>query len=193
MTRRSRKRMHGPMPEDLIQKHFWIVDRFVAAYSAPGLGRLADLRAAGVLGLVEAARRYNRRRRTAFSTYAWNWVKGCILSELRRGHVVPVPEHMARRACKEGTPIRGVVRFLHGDIPVAGEQEPTSARAMQRRAVRQALDALHDPWQRAVIERTLAGQPIRQIAKGLKLTHRRVEELITEAQTILAGEVEWKT
>lgn len=191
MTRRSRKRMHGPMPEDLIRSHFWIVDRFAAAYRAPG--RTADLHAAGVLGLVEAARRYRRKRGTAFSTYAWNWVKGCMLSELRRGHVVPVPEHMARRACKDGTPIRGVVRFGATVVPVDGDQEQTSERAMQRRALRLVLDALQNPEHRAVIDRTLGGQSVRQIAKGLKLTHRRVEELITEAQTILAGEVEWKT
>lgn len=183
--------MHGPMPDDLIQSHLWIVERFAAAYYC--LAPSADLRAAGTLGLVEAARRYKRKRGTAFSTYAWNWVKGCILSEMRRNHVVPVPEHLARAACRDGAPIRGVTRFVEPAVPVDGEQERSSSRAMQLRSLRDVLHALENPEQRAIVDRTLAGQTVAQIAKGLKLTHKRVEELLCEAQTLLAGAVKWKT
>lgn len=191
--------MHGLPPNALVEKHLWIVDRFAATYAkkAPH----ADLKAAGRLGLCEAAQRFRPRKGAAFSTYAWNWVKGHILSELRRSHVVPVPEHTARAANKRGASIRGVVKFMGGDkafdLPdpeperdSAHQLEKSVDRSMQRRAVHYAIEALEDPAHRHVINRTLAGRSVEQIAKGMGLSASAVDELIEQAQTLLAGMLE---
>lgn len=186
--------MHGLPPNALVEKHLWIVDRFAATYAkaAPH----ADLKAAGALGLVEAAQRFRPRKGAAFSTYAWNWVKGHVLSELRRAHVVPVPEHTARAAHKRGASIRGVVKFLSAggymDLP---ELEPESCGAaltersvdgsMRRRAIHEAVERLR-PVHRHVVNRTLAGRTAEQIAKGMQLPVSRVDALIDEAREELS-------
>lgn len=180
--------MHGLTPDALVEKHLWIVDRFAATYAkkAPN----ADLKAAGALGLCEAARRFKPRKGATFSTYAWNWVKGHVLSELRRAHVVPVPEHTARAASKRGEPIHGVVVFRPdgaareiGALPdTGGEQETAADRAMRRRAIHMAIGQLENATHRHVINRTLAGRTPKQIALGLGLTEARVEELLEQAR-----------
>lgn len=184
--------MHGLPPEALVEKHLWIVERFTATYckQAPH----ADLRAAGALGLCEAARRFKPRKGAAFSTYAWNWVKGHVLSELRRAHVVPVPEHMARAASKRGEPVHGVVVFrpdgLVRETGVAVEdhdaQEGAADRGMRLRAMHEAVEALPRE-QRHVVNRTLAGRSVEQIAFGLGIAEEHVEELLEQAR----GELEW--
>lgn len=172
-------------PQALVEQHLWIVDKFASTYhaSAPQ----ADLRAAGALGLCEAARRFKPRKGAAFSTYAWNWVKGYVLSELRRAHVVPVPEHMARAANRRGEPVRGVVVFATGErlAGSTGDQEQAAESAMRSRAVHYAVEQLA-PDLRHVINRTLAGRSVEQIAKGLRCTQTRVRELLEQAQAQLA-------
>jgi RNA polymerase sigma factor (sigma-70 family) len=185
--------MHGLPPNALVEKHLWIVDRFAAAYAKKAPPH-ADLKAAGALGLVEAAQRFRPRKGATFSTYAWNWVKGHVLSELRRAHVVPVPEHTARAANKRGEPVRGVVvyrpdgvgRELGPQPDVPGEQESAADKAMRRRAIHLAIGEL-EPAHRHVINRTLAGRTTAQIAKGMGLTEAAVEQLLEQAR----GELEW--
>jgi RNA polymerase sigma factor (sigma-70 family) len=183
--------MHGIPPQALVEKHLWIVDRFAATYqkAAPH----ADLKAAGALGLCEAARRFRPRKGAAFSTYAWNWVKGHVLSELRRAHVVPVPEHMARAATKRGEPVRGVVVFRPDGVARelsavpddADEQEGAADRGMRLRAMHQAVEAL-EPELRHVVNRTLAGRTVEQISCALGLTETRVEEMLELARVELS-------
>lgn len=88
----------------LVEAHLWIVGHFVSRYQqqAPH----ADLHAAGAHGLVEAAVRFQPQQGRKFTTYAWLWVKGYVLQEVRRSHLVVVPEHDVRRANAAGTPIR---------------------------------------------------------------------------------------
>lgn len=188
--------MHGVPPHALVEKHLWIVDRFAATYqkSAPH----ADLKAAGALGLCEAACRFKPRKGAAFSTYAWNWVKGHVLSELRRAHVVPVPEHLARAATKRGEPVKGVVVFRpdgvvretgappEPGVGIGDEQEGAADRAMRRRALHYAVEELPRE-QRHVVNRTLAGRSTQQIAFGLGIAVEHVEELLAQARE----ELEW--
>lgn len=59
------------------------------------LGSLPDyvdnenLESAGILGLVEAAGQYDPNRGTAFTTFAYQRIRGAILDELRRNCPVP--------------------------------------------------------------------------------------------------------
>jgi RNA polymerase sigma factor (sigma-70 family) len=179
--------MHGLPPNALVEKHLWIVDRFASTYAraAPN----ADLKAAGALGLVEAAQRFKPRKGVQFSTYAWNWVKGAVLSELRRCHVVPVPEHTARAAHKAGEPVRGVVVFNAPEPGESDAQEERADQAMRSRALHLAISRL-PPKQRQVISRTLAGRTIEQIARGMRLTETRVSELLAQAREELTWQID---
>jgi len=204
--------MHGLSANSLVVDHLWIVERFEAQYqqSAPH----ADLRAAGALGLVEAAQRFEPERGLRFSTYAWNWVKGHVLSELRRAHVVPVPEHTARKACKDGEPVSKVVisfehqAFLKKSSDYTGErfvasrlmalaaqtshaptQESAADRGMRLRALGDAVARLDNKMHRHVMNRTLSGRSIEQIARAMKLSEERVRLWLREAQALLAEEL----
>jgi len=175
--------MHGLPPADLIQRHQWIVEHFCARYRR--IARQADLHAAGWHGLCEAAAKFEPERGRAFSTYAWNWVKGYVLSELRRSHVVPVPEHTARKAHAAGEPVRGVVVFGVPDLAQEDEQERASDRSMRLRALRSAVRELADRDQRRVVWLVLEGDGVPAIAHALGMTQTRVAELLAEAEAEL--------
>lgn len=201
--------MHGLSVNALVVDHLWIVERFRGVYwrNAP---RGADLKAAGVLGLVEAAQRFDPARGMRFSTYAWNWVKGHMLSEIRRSHVVAVPEHTARRACKDGESVIDVVEFsgdadhqpetkerrfrgkaphLSINVEDGASQERAADRAMRLRALGEAVARLDNKMHRHVMHRTLSGRSIEQIARAMKLSEERVRLWIREAQALLAEEL----
>jgi RNA polymerase sigma factor (sigma-70 family) len=169
----------------------WIVEKFEAQYRAAAPG--ADLRAAGVLGLVEAAARFEPTRGLRFSTYAWTWVKGAVLAELRRSHVVPVAEWTARKDKRQGRPPRVMVVYgaLDEDAPESAsfepaEQEGDADREMRLRGVRDASERLEDPSHRLVIAGTLGGRTPEQIGESMGLGDERVRQLLREAQTLLA-------
>jgi RNA polymerase sigma factor (sigma-70 family) len=192
--------MHGLPQPDLVREYFWIVEKFEAQYRAAAPG--ADLRAAGALGLVEAAARFQAGRGLRFSTYAWTWVKGAVLAELRRSHVVPVAEWTARKDKRQGRPPRVSVVFgaldSDDDAPVSepAEQEGDADRAMRLRGVQEACQRLEDPSHRFVVEETLGGQTPEQIAPRMGLGDERVRQLLREAQTLLADELwdeTWET
>lgn len=57
-----------------------------------------NLESAGVLGLVEAANKFDPNRNAQFKTFAYIRVRGAILDELRRNS--PLPQHMLERVAK---------------------------------------------------------------------------------------------
>jgi len=59
---------------------------------------LENLEAAGVLGLVEAANRFEPERGTRFETFAYMRIRGAVLDELRRN--CPLPQHLLERIAK---------------------------------------------------------------------------------------------
>lgn len=185
-------RMHGLPQSALVHEYMWIVEKFAAQYRAVARG--ADLRAAGALGLVEAAARFEPKRGLRFSTYAWTWVKGAVLAELRRSHVVPVAEWTARKDKRQGRPPRVMVVFgaLDEDAPESAsfepaEQEGDADHSMRLRGVRAAAEALEDPSHRQVVAGTLAGKTPEQIGETMGLGDERVRQLLREAQSLLAA------
>jgi RNA polymerase sigma factor for flagellar operon FliA len=60
----------------------------MAAHLPSGVDR-ENLESAGVLGLVEAAHRYDASRGVAFKTFAYPRIRGAILDELRRNCPMP--------------------------------------------------------------------------------------------------------
>ncbi|MDB5312208.1 MAG: sigD 1 [Gemmataceae bacterium] len=60
----------------------------------PGID-VENLESAGVLGLVEAAAKYDPTRSAQFKTFAYLRIRGAIFDELRRNS--PLPQHMLER------------------------------------------------------------------------------------------------
>ena len=79
------KRDVQPSRDQLITEYLPYVKRIVQriAVHLPGSVEIDDLTNAGIIGLIEAAERYDPTRDNKFITYAVFRIKGAVLSELR--------------------------------------------------------------------------------------------------------------
>ena len=86
--------------DDLARSHMWLVRHIVGkvAIHLPAGVDLENLESAGMLGLVEAAWKFDTHRGIQFKTFAYTRIRGAILDELRRNCPLPQPmlEQVAR-------------------------------------------------------------------------------------------------
>ncbi len=136
---------HGWSPDDLVTEHLWLVDRLAAnaARRYPAHTDRNELWAAGVLGLVEASRRFDPNEGVPFASYASARVRGQIIDQVRS-------RDLASRRLRRI--LRVVVRaseFLAQHLGRAPTiEEIAQASGMPLEMVRSALDdltALSDP------------------------------------------------
>jgi RNA polymerase sigma factor for flagellar operon FliA len=100
--------------DELIVSHLPLVKHVVGRLTAelpPGVD-VDNLESAGVLGLVEAAGKFDPTRNAQFKTFAYIRIRGAILDELRRNS--PLPQHMLERV----TLIRKAYRTLPAPVSV---------------------------------------------------------------------------
>ena len=92
----------GTEPETqlLVEEHLWLVDRLAgqAARRFPRYVERTELWSAGVLGLVEAARRYDPAYNVPFAAYASARVRGEMLESARSADLAP---RRLRRSLRE--------------------------------------------------------------------------------------------
>lgn len=96
--------------DGLILKHLHLVKHTVGRLLAqlpPGVD-MENLEAAGVLGLVEAASKFDPARGVKFETFATYRIRGAVYDELRRNSLLP--QHLLDRAA--------VIREAYKDLPV---------------------------------------------------------------------------
>jgi RNA polymerase sigma factor FliA len=96
--------------DELILSHLRLVKHVLGRLVAelpPGVD-IDNLESAGVLGLVEAAGKFDPTRNAQFKTFAYLRIRGAIVDELRRNS--PLPQHMlervsaVRKACRKLAP-----------------------------------------------------------------------------------------
>jgi RNA polymerase sigma factor for flagellar operon FliA len=80
----------------------------------PGHISLDDLVSAGLIGLMQAADRYNPDRGATFEQFAWTRVSGAITDEIRRGDFAP---RSLRRAAREMRQAERAVQQKTGQEP----------------------------------------------------------------------------
>jgi RNA polymerase sigma factor for flagellar operon FliA len=92
----------------LIADHTEVARRIALkmARRCPAWIQREDLVAAGLLGLTEAARRYDNTRAEPFLPFAEQRIRGAVLDELRRGDLLPRRVRQAAR--KVAATIRGI-------------------------------------------------------------------------------------
>jgi RNA polymerase sigma factor for flagellar operon FliA len=107
---------------------------------------LENLEAAGVLGLVEAANRFDPQRGSRFETFAYLRIRGAVFDELRRN--CPLPQHLLEQITK--------VRAIYSKLPppVTVEQLST-ATGLSIDDVAECLSAL--PLTRTLSWEDIAG------------------------------------
>jgi RNA polymerase sigma factor for flagellar operon FliA len=100
----------------LISEHVEIARRISLrmARRCPDWIAREDLVAAGLLGLTEAAERYDETRNEPFLSFAEKRIRGAVLDELRRGDIMP--RRVRQMARKIGATIQQLERE-HGEAP----------------------------------------------------------------------------
>lgn len=100
--------------DDLIVAHLPLVKHVIGRLVGglpPGVD-VENLESAGVLGLVEAAGKFDPNRNAQFKTFAYLRIRGAILDEIRRNS--PLPQHMLERVSL----IRKAYRTLEQPVTV---------------------------------------------------------------------------
>jgi RNA polymerase sigma factor for flagellar operon FliA len=87
----AQQRRPNPERDRLIAEHIDMARRIAAriARRCPSFIGRDDLDAAALLGLTEAAERYDASREEPFVAFAEKRIRGAILDELRRGDIMP--------------------------------------------------------------------------------------------------------
>jgi len=80
-----------------------------------------DLVAAGMLGLIEAAERYDDTRQEPFLAFAEHRIRGAVLDELRRGDIMP------RRVRQLASKVAAAIREIERDGETPSDQRVSDA------------------------------------------------------------------
>ncbi len=120
---------------ELIESHLGLVRHILGKLVAqlPSGVDVENLESAGVLGLVEAANKFDPERGIKFETYAYTRVRGAILDELRRN--CPLPQHVLEKVAK-------VRRAGESLPPGATVDEVAAAAGLSRDEVADSLTAM---------------------------------------------------
>lgn len=89
--------------ESLVSRHAHLVKKIALHMMArlPDSVQLDDLMQAGMVGLLEAATRFEHSQGATFETYAGIRIRGAIVDEIRRGDWVPRSVHRNARRVSE--------------------------------------------------------------------------------------------
>lgn len=89
--------------DELIRRHAPLVKRIARHLQArlPAGVLLDDLIQSGMIGLLEAARRYDASKGASFETYAGIRIRGAMMDEIRKGDWVPRSVHRNSRRIAE--------------------------------------------------------------------------------------------
>lgn len=111
--------------DELILSHLPLVKHVLGRLTAelpPGVD-VDNLESAGVLGLVEAAGKFDPTRNAQFKTFAFLRIRGAIVDELRRNS--PLPQHMLEKVAA----VRRATRTLPPPVTVEAIAEATGLSA----------------------------------------------------------------
>lgn len=128
------------IPDDetwtLVRDHLTLVPRVVARFRSARVS-LADLRAEGVQGLVEAALRFDPAQGVPFPAYASHWVRKRVREAvLRELSIVQVSRYQSVRLAR----IHEATRDIEAEIGRSPSAEEVALRAgLEPAAVREAL------------------------------------------------------
>lgn len=130
---------------ELIESHVGLVRHILGKLltQLPSGVDAENLESAGVLGLVEAANKFDPDRGIKFETYAYTRVRGAILDELRRN--CPLPQHVLEKAA--------LIRAATQSLPAgASIDEVALASGLTRDQVVDCLTAMRltrvESWER---------------------------------------------
>jgi RNA polymerase primary sigma factor len=134
------------IPDDdtwtLVCEHRPLVPRVVAKFRNAGVSP-SDLRAEGILGLVEAALRFDPAQGVPFGAYAFHWVRKRVREAVLRDlTIVQISKYHALRLAR----IRDAARDLEGELGREPNSEELARRVgLDPRTVRETLAGVPRP------------------------------------------------
>jgi len=89
--------------DDLLEKHADLVKRIAyhLANRLPPSVQIDDLVQAGMIGLLDASRNYDKSRNASFKTYASIRIRGAMLDEIRKNDWIPRSVHSKAKTLAE--------------------------------------------------------------------------------------------
>jgi RNA polymerase sigma factor FliA len=122
----------------LISEHVEIARRISMrmARRCPDWVAREDLVAAGLLGLTEAAERYDSNRNEPFLSFAEKRIRGAVLDELRRGDIMP------RRVRQLARKIGGIIQELERTTGSATDEAVAAALGVSVEEYKAELEQL---------------------------------------------------
>lgn len=171
-----------------VDEHLRLVSAIAKVLSRrlPSTVELNELINDGVLGLLDAARRFDASRGVSFSTYAGHRIRGAILDGLRTRD--PLPRRV-RRARKRAIALAGGqyqasgVQLLELETALGVPEDDSlgpEARAIEADLLRCAwsgLAALPPRDRRVLVLRLVHGLTLREVAARLALSITRIAEI----------------
>jgi len=139
-------------PDNVILEYKSLVTFYARIYSKYGLS-LEDLEQEGMLGILEACKRYDAERDAGFGTYAGHWIKKYILQAISKEN-----KHLFKQADIEESKL------------VASAPKPVENESLN---LNQALPYLEQQILRLSFEQS---KTIKEIALQLKLTPEKVRQ-----------------
>lgn len=135
--RAARPQPGSPEEAQAVERHLPLVKTIVQrmALNLPAHADLDDLYSAGLLGLLDAVRRYDPRCRTSFDSYARIRIRGAILDELRRLDWAPRSVHRKARQIQDA-----ITRVEQAQGRPATDREVARALRLSLPAYRRLLD-----------------------------------------------------
>lgn len=126
LWQRYHQRSDPQTESEVIEEHLPLVKTIVGrlAMTLPAHVNLDDLHSAGLVGLLQAVRRYDPTCGASFATYARLRIRGAVLDELRRMDWVPRPVHDKARKIQNAI---GQLEQTLGHVPT----EEQVAEALQ--------------------------------------------------------------
>ncbi len=144
---------------EVVSEHADLVKRVALHLSSrlPHFVQLEDLMQSGMIGLLEAAKRFDSTKGASFRTYAELRIRGAMIDELRRGDWIPRSVHRRARDVAEaireveqatGREARDEDVAAHMGVELAEYHEVLSDMAGQQLLSVESLveDAPDGPW-----------------------------------------------
>lgn len=142
-----------------------------------------ELFAAGMYGLMRAARSYDSTKGASFKTYAYHRIRGSILDDLRRMDFLPRSmRDRARKNGEEAPSVVGIPTDEDGHESLAASQVSTESEGSDMHNVlHREIDALPDKMRIVMSMYYREEMKMREIGEKLNLTESRVSQIHSNA------------
>ena len=151
---------------DLCERYRPLAYKIASKYRGKGID-LEDLRAAGLMGLVLASRKFKPDREVAFGGYAQHWIRGEITNLFKRSNPLDRAKSLTRK---------------NENDEEAHQKDVADAPPI----ITPDLSGLSDR-ERFIVQARAAGKTLGEIGKGLGLSAERVRQIEALARPRMKG------